>query len=63
MNFDPGCENSLDEAMVAYKGISTLKQYCPMLLKCGYNVLARADIATGYMCDFTVYTGKDDAGR
>ena len=59
--FNPGCENSIDEAMVAFKGRNTLKQYCPMkLVKCGYKVWARADSATGYMCDFTVYTGKDN---
>jgi len=62
--FNPGRVNSIDEAMVAFKGRSTLKQYCPMKpVKRGYKVWARADSATGYMCDFAVYTGKDDSGR
>ena len=60
--FNQGCENSV--TMVVFKGRSTLKQYCPMkTVRYGYKVWARADSATGYMCDFTVCTGKDDAGR
>ena len=31
--------------------------------KWGYKVWAGADSATRYMCNFTVYTGKDDTRR
>ena len=32
-------------------------------VKRGYKIWAKADSATGYMCDFTVYTDKDDTGQ
>lgn len=63
-NFVPGRDNSIDEAMVAYKGRSSLKQYCPLKpVKRGFKVWCLNDSRTGYMFDFMVYTGKEDSGR
>jgi len=50
---------SIDEAMILFKGRSTIKQY--MLLKPvkrGYKVWARCDSTTGYVYQFDIYTGK-----
>ena len=56
--YHPGRENSIDEAMVGFKGRSSLKQYMPMkTTKRGYKVWCRSDAKTGYMCDFQVYCG------
>ena len=56
--YHPGWENSIDEAMVGFKGRSSLKQYMPMKpTKRGYKVWCRCDAKTGYMCDFQVYCG------
>ena len=50
---------SVDEAMVAFKGRSTLKQYMPMKpVKRGFKVWMLADAHTGYVSGFEVYTGK-----
>ncbi|CAH2094173.1 unnamed protein product [Euphydryas editha] len=52
---------SIDEAMVKFKGVSSLKQYMPMKpVKRGYKIWIRADSATGYVFEFDVYTGKRD---
>ena len=51
-------EVSVDEAMVGFKGRSSMKQYCPMKpTKRGYKVWALSDAHSGYMYNFTVYTG------
>ena len=50
---------SVDEAMVAFKGRSTLKQYMPKKpVKWGFKVWMLADGHTGYVSAFKVYTGK-----
>ena len=55
----PGKHVSIDEAMIAFKGRSSLKQYLPMKpIKRGIKVWARADATTGYVSAFEVYTGK-----
>ncbi|CAH2100875.1 unnamed protein product [Euphydryas editha] len=52
---------SIDEAMVKFKGVSSLKQYMPMKpVKRGYKIWIRADSATGYVFEFDVYTRKRD---
>lgn len=52
---------SIDEAMVKFKGVSSLKQYMPLKpVKRGYKVWTRADSTTGYVFEFDVYTGKRD---
>ena len=59
-NYEPHKENSIDEAMIKYKGRSSLTQYLPMKpIKRGIKVWVRADSRNGYICDFHVYTGKD----
>lgn len=50
---------SVDEAMVPFKGRSTLKQYMPMKpVKRGFKVWMLADAHTGYVSGFEIYTGK-----
>ena len=61
-NYNPHCENSIDEAMIRFKGRSTLKQYMPKkTIKRGFKVWVRADSHNGYICDVDVYTGKEDS--
>jgi hypothetical protein len=56
--YHPSRQNSIDEAMVGFKGRSTMKQYMPMKpTKRGYKVWCRCDAKTGFMCDFNVYCG------
>ena len=58
-NFTPGRDVAIDEAMVKYKGRSSLKQYMPKKpIKRGFKVWMRADSATRYVSEFTVYEGK-----
>ena len=60
-NYNPHRENSVDEAMIKFKGRSSMKQYLPKKpVKCGFKVWVRADAVTGYVCEFQVYTGKTD---
>ena len=57
--YDPHRENSIDEAMVPYKGRSCMKQYMPTKpVKRGFKVWMRADADNGYVSQFSVYTGK-----
>ena len=59
-NYSPHRENSIDEAMIRYKGRSSLKQYLPKKpIKRGIKVWVRGDSHNGYICDYQVYTGKD----
>ena len=59
----PHCEVSIDEAMIPFKGRSSMKQYLPLKpVKRGFKVWAMANATNGYMCDFNVYTGAT-AGR
>ncbi|CAG4949678.1 unnamed protein product [Parnassius apollo] len=54
---------SIDESMIIFKGRSSLKQYMPMKpVKRGYKVWCRCDSSTGYLYEFDIYTGKQDAG-
>ena len=51
-------EVSIDEAMVGFKGHSSMKQYCPMKpTKQGYKVWALSDAHSGYLYNFEVYCG------
>ena len=57
--YNPNRANSVDEAMVGFKGRSSLKQYLPKKpIKRGFKVWCRSDSKTGYTCAFQVYTGK-----
>ena len=50
---------SIDEAMVLFKGRSKIKQYMPMKpTKRGYKVWVRCDAKVGYAFQFDIYTGK-----
>ena len=54
----PHCELSIDEAMIPFKGQSSMKQYVPLKpVKRGFKVWAMADARNGYVYDFNVYTG------
>ena len=49
----------MDEAMIPFKGRSTLKQYMPLMpVKRGIKLWAMSDAKNGYMYNFEVYTGK-----
>ena len=62
-NYDPHREQAIDEAMIKYKGRTTLKQYMPMKpIKRGIKMWCRADSKNGYLCDFDIYTGKQEQG-
>ena len=51
---------SIDEAMVLFKGRSGIKQYMPLKpTKRGYKIWVRSDSRTGYVYQFQVYTGKE----
>ena len=58
------CQNlSVDEAMVAFKGQFSMKQYLPMKpVKRGIKVWMCADVWNGFVCNLQVYTGKQDGG-
>ena len=61
-SYNPHCENSIDEAMVKFKGRSTLKQYMPKKpIKRGFKVWVRADSHNGYIADLDVYTGREES--
>ena len=49
-NYTPHRENSVDEAMIRFKGRSSLKQFMPMKpIKRGIKVCVRADSHNGYV--------------
>ena len=59
--YQPNCENAIDEAMIPFQGCSCLKQYMPAKpIKRGIKVWCRADSHNGYLCEFQVYTGKEE---
>lgn len=63
IHYNPHCEQSIDEAMVKYKGRTSLKQYMPLKpIKRGIKIWCRADSHAGYLCDFEVYSGKRKDG-
>ena len=54
-----GKEISVDEAMIPFKGRSSLKQYLPLKpIKRDIKVWMRADAVSGYVLAFQVYSGK-----
>ena len=60
----PHCEVSIDEAMIPFKGRSSMKQYLPLKpVKRGFKVWVIADATNGYTYDFNVYTGATAGGR
>ena len=62
--YNPHRENAIDEAMIKFKGRSSLKQYLPMKpIKRGFKVWVRADSQNGYLCNFDIYTGKEESAE
>ena len=62
--YHPSRHNSIDEAMVGFKGRIGFKQYLPAKpTKRGYKVWCRADSCNGYLCDFNIYTGKNSTSQ
>ena len=54
---------SVDEAMVAFKGQLSMKQYVPLKpIKRGIKVWECTDSSNGYVCNLQVYTGRQDGG-
>ena len=54
---------SIDKAMILFKGRSSIRQYMPLKpTKRGYKVWVRADSKSGYVYQFEIYTGKDESG-
>ncbi|CAB4022101.1 Hypothetical predicted protein [Paramuricea clavata] len=59
----PHKEVAIDEAMIKFKGRSSLKQYMPMKpIKRGIKMWCRADGINGYLNHFKIYTGKSGEG-
>ena len=62
--YHPHCQCAVDEAMVPYKGRSSLKQYMPKKpIKIGLKVWVWADSVTGYISCFQVYIGKEKSSE
>ena len=60
LQYHPHRENATNEAMVAFRGRLGFRQYIPAKPhKYGIKVWVRADSHNGYVCEFSVYTGKD----
>ena len=52
----PHKENLIDEAMIRFKGRSSLKQYVPKKpIRRGIKAWVRADSSNGYICQFDIY--------
>ena len=63
-NYNPNCEQAVDEAMIKFQGRSSLKQYLPAKpVKRGIKVWCGADSHNGYLCQFQVYTGQASSGE
>ena len=59
----PNQHVAVDEAMILFKGRSTLKQYMPMKpTKQGYKAWCLCDSVNGYMYNIDIYTGKVSIG-
>ena len=58
--FYPGCDISVDESMVGFKGVVSFKQYCPLKpTKYGLKAFVLADSRTGYILNIFPYTGSE----
>ena len=58
-NYVPHKEQSIDEAMIAFRGQLSFRQYIPAKpTKYGIKVWVRADSHNGYVHEFEVYVGK-----
>ena len=58
-HYRPHREQAIDEAMIGFKGRSSMKQYLPMKqVKRGFKIWVRADSHNGYISEFECYTGR-----
>ena len=58
--YNPNRDNSIDKAMIKFKGRSAMKQYVPKKpIKRGFKVWVRADCDNGFVCEYQVYCGKE----
>ena len=58
-NYRPHRHQSIDEAMIAFKGRNSIKQCMPKKpTKRGFKLWVRADATNGYVSQFKFYTGK-----
>ena len=58
LSYTPGCEISIDESMIGFKGHIGFLQYAPKKpTKWGLKVFVLADNRTGYACNWKLYTG------
>ena len=57
--YNPHHVVSIDEAMIKFKGRSSMKQYMPKKpIKHGFKVWVRGDATNGYVSELEVYVGK-----
>ena len=57
--YNPHRDISIDEAMIKFKGRSSMKQYMPKKpIKRGFKVWVRGDAINGYVSELEVYAGK-----
>ena len=60
----PHCQVSIDEAMILFKGRSSMKQYVRLKpVKCGFKVWAMANALNGYVYNFNVYTEAGESSE
>ncbi|XP_063442592.1 piggyBac transposable element-derived protein 4-like [Mytilus trossulus] len=63
-HYKPKQNQTVDVAMVKYKGRFSIKQYMPgKPIKRGMKVWMRSDSTSGYCHQFNVYMGKDDPNK
>ena len=61
--YHPNRELSIDEAMIPFKGRSSMKQHIPLKpVKRGFKVWAMANSLNRYMYDFNVQGGDRETG-
>jgi hypothetical protein len=59
--YHPHREISIDEAMIAFKGRSSIKQYMPMKpTKRGFKMWSSCDAYNGYVINHRPYLGSGD---
>ena len=58
--FYPGCDISVDESMIGFKGRVSFKQYCPLKpTKFGLKAFVLCNNRTGYVLNIIPYTGRE----
>ncbi len=63
IKYKPHQNLAVDEAMIAFKGQLSMKQYVPLEpIKRGIKVWECTESLKGYICSLQVYTGRQDGG-